>query len=209
MLIWISVGEATEGPVAPVQPVFGDPRFPGPREPHPVRFQGQPIEGQHPPRFPAGPMEGQQAWLQQQQQQQQRFPMETVGPRMPAPGVGGDMRFPGAGPFPAAQTQAGPQPMPQGKNWLLTNYLCKFGNVVNESLNLQHIYDIHHCIWEMGQKSFLLQNYQQFFGDRIFCLLDSLSNLILWTEKKTWMHVSFFILHWSLSDFSLHRLAWL
>lgn len=73
-------------------------------------------------------MEGQQAWLQQQQQQQ-RFPMETVGPRMPAPGVSGDMRFPAAGPFPSpAQTQAGPQPMPQGKTWLFTDFLCKFGN---------------------------------------------------------------------------------
>lgn len=114
MSIYLILAETVETPATPVQPVF-EHRFPGPREPHPVRFPGPPMEGQHPARFPAGSLEGQQAWIQQQQQQ--RFSMEPVGPRMLVPSPGGEHRFPGPpGPFPTAvPTPAGPQPVPAGE----------------------------------------------------------------------------------------------
>ena len=112
-------GETPETSATPVQPGFGDHRFPGPRDPHPVRFQVPSVEGQHPSRFPVGPIEGQQAWMQQQQQQQQqRFPIETVGPRLPAPGQSGEIRFQGPPgtfpPQPPAQTV--PQTVAQGRS---------------------------------------------------------------------------------------------
>lgn len=99
--------------MAPGQHVYGEHRFPGPRETHPA-FAGGPMEGQHPARFPGGPVDGQQAWIQQQQQ---RFQMEGMGPRMPGAGPGGEMRYPGPLPFPGAmQSQPGAVAVTSGQS---------------------------------------------------------------------------------------------